>query len=136
MGLQMTVLLKTLLPAAALAAALTAGAASAQDGGAMFQENCSACHQPKGEGVPGAFPALAGNKFVTGDPKGPAYVVTHGRGGMPNFADDLSDKQVATILTFVRSAWGNTAPAIAPEVVASVRGAASPPNEQAGLPFH
>ena len=130
--------LKTFATASALLAALAVcGAALAQtDGGAMFQENCAACHQPMGQGVAGAFPALAGNKFVQGDPKGPAYVVTHGRGGMPNFSEDLNDAQVAAILSFVRSSWGNTASPLTPDVVASVRGAAAPPNEQAGLPFH
>ena len=130
--------IKLFVSAAALAAVLsTAGAAFAQgDGPTLFQQNCSACHQPKGEGVPGAFPPLAGNKFVQGDPKGPAYVVTHGRGGMPNFSEDLDDKQIAAILSFVRTSWGNTAPVLNPDLVASVRGAAAPPNEQAGLPFH
>ena len=134
----MTVSLKMLVSAAALAAGLSgAGAALAQtDGASLFQQNCSACHQPHGEGVPGAFPALAGNKFVQGDPKGPAYVVTHGRGGMPNFSEDLDDKQVATILSFVRSSWGNTAAALDAGVVASVRGAPAPPNLQAALPAH
>jgi len=129
---------KLIVSAAAFAAVLsTAGAAFAQgDGPTLFQQNCSACHQSKGEGVPGAFPALAGNLFVQGDPKGPAYVVTHGRGGMPNFSDDLDDKQIAVILSFVRASWGNTAPALTPDLVASVRGAAAPPNQQAGLPFH
>jgi cytochrome c6 len=122
--------------AALLSAAVTAGSAFAQDGAAMFAQNCSACHQPMGQGVPGAFPALAGNKFVQGDPKGPAYVVTHGRGGMPNFSADLSDAEVATILSFVRSAWGNTAPPLDAATVASVRGAPAPPDNQAGLPFH
>ena len=138
MGDGMTVSLKVLVSAAVLAAGLSAaGAAFAQgDGASLFQQNCSACHQAKGEGVPGAFPALAGNKFVQGDPKGPAYVVTHGRGGMPNFSEDLDDKQVAAILSFVRTSWGNAAPGLDPGMVASVRGAPLPPNEQAALPFH
>ena len=122
--------------AAVLAAAFSAGSALADDGPVLFAQNCAACHQAKGEGVAGAFPPLAGNKFVQGDPKGPAYVVTHGRGGMPNFADDLDDKQIATILTYVRSSWGNAAPPLDPGAVAAERGAASPPNQEAGLPFH
>lgn len=130
-------LFKTFLSAAAATLTLAAsGAALAEDGGALFQENCAACHQSKGQGVPGAFPALAGNKFVQDDPKGPAYVVTHGRGGMPNFSDDLTDDQLAAILSFVRSSWGNSASPLTPDMVASVRGAPAPPNEQAGLPFH
>lgn len=130
--------MKLLITAAALAAVLSSasGALAQSDGASLFQQNCSACHQAQGQGVPGAFPALAGDKFVVGDPKGPAYVVTHGRGGMPNFSEDLDDKQIAAILSFVRSSWGNTAPALSADLVASVRGATAPPNQQAGLPFH
>lgn len=121
-----------------LAAGLLAcGAAFAQpSGAALFAENCAACHQPKGEGVPGAFPALAGNKFVQGDPKGPAYIVTHGRGGMPNFSDDLDDAKIATILSYVRTAWGNAGGPLDPQLVAQVRGAQQPPAFQTGLPAH
>ncbi len=130
--------LKRFVTAAVLTAAFStaAGAAFAEDGSSLFAENCSACHQPKGQGVAGAYPALAGNKFVLGDPKAAAYVVTHGRGGMPNFSDDLDDKQIAAILTYVRSSWGNTAAALDPATVAAQRGAGAPPNQEAGLPFH
>ena len=129
--------LRSFLMAGALTCALASPVLAAEDGGDLFAQNCSACHQPKGEGVAGAFPPLAGNKFVVGDPKGPAYVVTHGRGGMPNFSGDLDDKQIATILSFVRSSWGNTAAPLDAAVVASVRGAQTPPNpDSASLPFH
>ena len=101
--------LKSFLMAGALTCALASPVLAAETGGDLFAQNCSACHQPKGEGVPGAFPALAGNKFVQGDPKGPAYVVTHGRGGMPNFSGDLDDVQISAILSYVRTSWGNTA---------------------------
>ncbi len=129
--------LKTYLCSAVLlAAALSTGSTRAETPSDLFTQNCAACHQAKGEGVAGAFPPLAGNKFVLGDPKGPAYVVTHGRGGMPNFADDLDDKQIADILTYVRTSWGNTGSALDPAAIAAQRGAASPPNQEAGLPFH
>ena len=130
-------LFQRILCAAVLTAAAGAPAFAADDGASLFQQNCAACHQPKGEGVPGAFPALAGNKFVQGDPKGPAYVLTHGRGGMPNFSGDLDDQQMAAILTYVRSAWGNKAASLDAPLVASVRGAEAPPNDSgANLPFH
>ena len=131
-------LIKRLVSAAALlGAVLCAGAASAQPNGAtLFSDNCAACHQPAGEGVPGAFPALAGNKLVQGDPKDAAWVVTHGRGGMPNFAEDLDDAQVASVLTFLRSSWGNKGGPVDPADVKAVRGQPAPPNNPAGLPFH
>jgi mono/diheme cytochrome c family protein len=123
--------------AALLGAAFAANSALAQpDGAALFQQNCSACHQPMGQGVPGAFPALVGDKLLLGDPKGPAYVVTHGRGGMPNFSEDLDDTQIATILSFVRSSWGNKAGPVDPATVKDIRGATAPPSNEAGLPFH
>jgi mono/diheme cytochrome c family protein len=126
-----------ILCAAAITAAAGSPAFAAEDGASLFQQNCAACHQPKGQGVPGAFPPLAGNKFVQGDPKGPAYVLTHGRGGMPNFSGDLDDQQMAAILSYVRSAWGNRAAALEPALVASVRSASAPPDDTgANLPFH
>ena len=131
----MTLFQRILCAAALMAAA--APALAAEDGASLFQENCSACHQPKGQGVPGAFPPLAGNKFVQGDPKGPAYVLTHGRGGMPNFSDDLNDQQMAAILSYIRAAWGNKAEGADATLVASVRSASAPPNDTgANLPFH
>jgi mono/diheme cytochrome c family protein len=131
------VFLKSFVMAGALAgAALCTPALAAETGGDLFAQNCSACHQAKGEGVAGAFPALAGNAFVQGDPKGPAYVVTHGRGGMPNFSGDLDDTQVAAILSYVRSSWGNKAGPLDPTLVASVRGSQDAPPMQTGLPAH
>jgi mono/diheme cytochrome c family protein len=55
---------------------------------------------------------------------------------MPNFSDDLDDTQVAAILSFVRSSWGNNAPPLDAAAVAAVRGAPAPPNLSVGLPAH
>lgn len=91
-------------------------------GVALYAENCAACHQPMGQGIPGAFPALAKNAFIKGDPKVVAAAILNGRGGMPSFKTDLSDGEIATVLTFVRTSWGNRAAPITPVIVASVRG--------------
>jgi len=109
--------------ALATLALLSAGpaAAAAPDGKALFAANCSACHQAQGQGITGAFPALAKNKFVVGDPKAVAATVLNGRGGMPAFRDSLTDDQLSAILTFVRSSWGNKAPAIPPATFAAIR---------------
>jgi mono/diheme cytochrome c family protein len=129
-----------LISAAAVSAAslLAAGAAFAQPGGeALFKENCAACHQPDGKGVPGAFPALAGNTFVQGPAKDVAGTVLNGRGGMPSFRSELSRGQIAQILTYVRSAWGNAAPAIdEATVLAAPGGDKDAPAEEAVLGFH
>jgi mono/diheme cytochrome c family protein len=113
---------------AAIAALGVGSAAFAQapTGEELFKQNCSACHQVTGKGIPGAFPALAGDPFVVGPPEQVASTVVHGRGGMPTFGPELSDLQIATILTYVRSAWGNQASPIRPDMVAKVRTSAAP----------
>jgi mono/diheme cytochrome c family protein len=105
-------------------AALCAASAPAQaaDGQKLFLDNCAACHRPNGVGVPGAFPALAGSKLAVGDPKEPIGRVLNGKGGMPSFKTGLSDADVAAVLTYVRSSWGNKAKPIAATQVASIRG--------------
>ena len=50
-----------------------------------------------GQGVPGAFPALAGDTFVVGPGEAVAGVVLNGRGGMPSFGGDLSNDTVAAV---------------------------------------
>ena len=94
------------------AAQAPSGTQAGEDGAALFEANCAACHQPKGEGIAGAFPALAGNTFVTGDPRPVVLTLLNGRGGMPAFKDDLKDEQLAAIVSFVRASWGNKAPPI------------------------
>lgn len=105
-----------------LVLALAGGAAPAKtDGAQLFAQNCAACHQSTGKGIPGAFPALAGDKVVTGPAAPLASVVLKGRAGMPSFSSDLSDEQIAAILTHVRASWGNKAPPVAASVVAAAR---------------
>jgi mono/diheme cytochrome c family protein len=121
----------------ALAAALALAAASAwAQPQTLYLENCSACHKPNGAGVKGAFPALVGDAAVNGDAAGAAGVVLNGRGGMPTFKADLTDAQIADILTYVRSAWGNKARPITAAEVAAIRaqGPKSPPAR--GLQAH
>ncbi len=118
-------LLSGLVLAAAGAGAQTAPAgAAALSGQAGFDQACAACHQPDGKGIEGAFPALAGNVFVQGSPETVVRTVLDGRGGMPAFRNDLDDEHIAAILTYVRSAWGNTASAVPATLVATTRGQA------------
>lgn len=95
--------------------------ASAADGKAIYQKNCAACHQATGKGIPGAFPALAGNTFVQGPAKDPAAVLLKGRGGMPDFSQNLTDGDIAAVLTYARASWGNGAPGITEADVAALR---------------
>src|SRR5882757_9138712 len=82
-----------------------------------FVDNCSACHQVDGKGIPGAFPALAGDRFVIGPATAPIGVVLNGRAGMPTFKADLTDEQIAAALTYIRSSWGNSASPVTPDQV-------------------
>ncbi len=115
---------------AALGGALTvalvpAAAAYGEEaaGKALFLKNCAACHQSTGRGIPGAFPALAGNRFAQGAATEVASVLLKGRGGMPDFSDGLSDAEIASVLSYVRSAWGNTAAPLSEAEVMAQRAA-------------
>ena len=107
--------------ALALMACTLPARAAAADGKAVFQKSCAACHQASGKGIPGAFPALAGNAFVQGPAQDPATVLLRGRGGMPDFSASLSDADMAAVLTYVRTSWGNSADALTEQQVAALR---------------
>ncbi|USI73860.1 c-type cytochrome [Sphingomonas morindae] len=106
-------------------AALLAQAPDAPTPAQAFADNCAACHQADGKGIAGAFPALAGNGFVTGPAEKPIAVVLNGRAGMPTFRDDLTDAQIAAALSYARSAWGNHAPPVTPDMVKAARAGAA-----------
>lgn len=97
-------------------------AAQALDGKALFAKNCAACHQASGKGIPGAFPALAGNAFVQGSAAEVTAVLLKGRGGMPDFSASLGDQDIALVLSYVRGSWGNQAAPLAADEVAVLRG--------------
>ncbi|CAG9164445.1 hypothetical protein LMG32289_00788 [Cupriavidus pampae] len=108
-------------------------AGGAVDGAAVFQSRCVACHQATGQGLPGVFPPLAESEWVNGKDSKLASIVLRGvngkltvkgtayNGAMPAFADQLSDAEVAAVLTHVRSQWGNTSPPVTAETVAAAR---------------
>ncbi|HWW71104.1 MAG TPA: cytochrome c [Duganella sp.] len=119
-----TLLKAAMVIVAGFAAAATAPSRAqteAPDGKALFLKNCAACHQATGKGIPGAFPALAGSKFVTGERAEVATVLLKGRGGMPDFSENISDADMAAILTYVRSSWGNKADALTESEVLKLR---------------
>ncbi len=75
----------------------------------VYNGQCAACHQANGQGVPPAFPALAGSAVVTGPVEGHIDVVMNGREGtaMLAFGGQLSDAEIAAVITYKRNSWGN-----------------------------
>ncbi len=84
-----------------------------QAGKPLYDQNCASCHQADGSGKTGKVPRLAGNPLVTlEDPVPVINIVQNGQGKMPSFNDSLNADQVAEILSYIRNAWGNKAPAV------------------------
>ncbi len=111
----------------ALAGLLLAGPVQAADpvGEGLFVANCSACHQRNGQGIPQAFPALAGDTLVQDDPRRITAVLLNGRGGMPAFKSQLTDEQIAAVASYVRGAWGNHADPVPASLVTVARAEAA-----------
>ena len=74
----------------------------------IYAANCAACHQATGKGVAGAFPALDGSRIVTGPADGQIALVLNGKPGtaMPSWKQ-LSDADIAAVITYTRNSWGN-----------------------------
>jgi mono/diheme cytochrome c family protein len=116
-----------------------AGAPVAQDpmviGKRVFATNCVACHQATGLGLPGAYPSLVGSEWVLGPEERLIRILLHGVSGpitvkgatfnnaMPAFGPLLRDEQIAGVLTYIRSQWGNSAPAVSPDKLKAIRAA-------------
>jgi mono/diheme cytochrome c family protein len=111
------------------------GGAGAVVNGAEVFTKCAVCHQATGLGLPGAYPPLAGSEWLLNNPEVPIRIVLHGlqgaitvKGGafnnaMTPFGEQLSDAEIAAVLSYERSSWGNSASKITAEQVASVRAA-------------
>lgn len=100
--------------------------------GQRVYANCRACHQSDGNGVAGVFPPLRGSEWVTGDEGTLARILLQGmqgkvivrgeayRGVMPAWSQ-LSDEQLAGVLSYIRASWGNDAAPVTPATVKEVR---------------
>jgi len=107
--------------------------ASGMDAGALFAARCAACHQAAGTGLAGVFPPLAGSSWVNGRDTTLIQIVLHGvqgpltvngasfNGVMPNFGTQLSDAEIAAVLTYVRGQWGNGGGPVSASQVAAQR---------------
>ena len=113
-------------------AVVLAGAAPTVDGKQLYSAKCAACHQATGLGVAGVFPPVAASEWVLGDEKILTNILLHGvngemivkgnkyNGAMPAWKS-LSDDELAAVLTYIRSDWGNAAPPIKAETIKSQR---------------
>ena len=127
----------TVFAAGLLAASVwTAEAQAAPPPQSLFMDNCSACHQATGKGVKGAFPALAGNPFVQGAAGPVMTTVLAGRAGMPSFKDDINDADMASLLTYVRTSWGNKGKPVSASDVAAARAKLKAGKKPASLQAH
>ncbi|MBA4343291.1 MAG: alcohol dehydrogenase [Methylibium sp.] len=90
-------------------------------GGKLYEQHCASCHGEQGQGVAGIYPALAGNRVVTmGNSSNLLRVILRGGFapataekprpfGMPPFASEFSERELAAIASFLRSSWGHQA---------------------------
>jgi len=89
----------------------------------VYAQNCVACHQATGMGVPGSFPALSGSKVVNGPKADQIKLLLAGKQGtaMASFKH-LSDADLAGVITFTRNNWSNkTGEAVAPAEIKAAR---------------
>lgn len=115
------------------APAANLGTSSTIDAAAIYASRCAACHQAKGQGLPGVFPPLDGSEWISGSETVLIAVVLHGisgrisvkgqsyEGSMPAFKSQLSDAELAALLSHLRQQWGAQAAPIKAETVAQVR---------------
>lgn len=115
-----------------------APAATSEEGLALYERHCADCHGRQGEGVRGIYPALAGNRALLMDPPANAVLAVLLGGfapatagnprpfGMPPFATQLSDAQVAAVLSTVRASFGNAGSAVSAQDVGRYRGSGAP----------
>ncbi|MEN3941181.1 PVC-type heme-binding CxxCH protein [Prosthecobacter sp. SYSU 5D2] len=109
----------------------------AHPGKAVYDALCLNCHQPEGKGLPGIYPSIAGTDWATGDPSRLIKIILHGLSGpiqvdgqefkqmapLPMPPMGLDDQQMADVLTYVRSNFGNQATPVSPDQVKQVRAA-------------
>lgn len=108
-----------------------------KDGEAIYKNVCQACHMSDAKGAKGAgvYPALAGNPRLAAAGY-PIHVVVQGQKGMPPFGAYFTDEQVAAVVGYVRTHFGNSyaAPVTAAEVKAQRRPPEGPNDVHGGIP--
>jgi cytochrome c oxidase subunit 2 len=89
------------------------------EGKDLYATHCSTCHQPDGEGVPGVYPSLKGSAVVAGPVSQHISIVENGVPGtaMPAFGPQLTDAEIAAIVSYERRAFGKSKKAVQPKQV-------------------
>ena len=103
-----------------------------QRGKKVFKKNCQQCHQASGQGIPGVYPPLVDSRWVEGDLALSIKIILLGIEGpitvkgveynnaMTNFSN-LSDRDIAAVVTYIRQAWGNEAASVEEAKVTEIR---------------
>jgi mono/diheme cytochrome c family protein len=94
-----------------------------QSGEELYANVCQGCHMPDGKGAIGAgtYPSIAGNKALEASGYS-LHVVVNGQRAMPPFGDMMNDDQIAAVVNYVRTHFGNACKdAVTPEDVKAVR---------------
>jgi mono/diheme cytochrome c family protein len=127
------VYLKSLPAGAPEPAAVPPPAAQMADGEKVYRASCVACHEVDGSGSRRVYPPLPGNtNLQSADPASTIRITLDGaesittprapnKGSMPAYAAKLSDQEIADVITYIRNAWGNAAPAVTTAEVAAAR---------------
>jgi mono/diheme cytochrome c family protein len=109
-------------------------ASVAPSGELVFSTVCMPCHQAGGAGLEGQFPPLAGSEWVAKDASAVVRILLGGLSGpiqvkgksfdntMPPIGEQLTDAELAAVLTYVRSSWGNKAGPVDEALVKKLRG--------------
>jgi mono/diheme cytochrome c family protein len=118
---------------ATAAAGANAASPSIASGAKIFATNCTGCHGANGTGQPGIFPSLVTNPYVSGDVKRVIHTVKYGLTGkivakgvkydgmMPPWTGTLSDAQIADVLSYIRTTWGNKGSVVTAAQVRAVK---------------
>ena len=79
------------------------------EGAEVYARNCAACHGSEGQGMGSVFPALAGSPIAINDMAGHIDILINGKPGtaMQSFSAQLTDVEIAAVITYERNAWGN-----------------------------
>ena len=129
----MAVYLKSLSPGKAEPAVIPPPAAQMASGEKLYKGSCVACHELDGSGAPRIYPPLPGNaNLQSADAASAIQIILVGAetittprapntGSMPQYASKMSDQEVADVVTYIRNAWGNAAPAVTAAEVARLR---------------